>query len=126
LLQLGLDCDKLIACFHHYLTLEGHPITRANAEERMLKKLNQSLTEDIAPLLPTLRQAKDRSCIGSKTFRRQRDSVVFSGVEHDGNMALVDLPLYWTVTGSTSPFHAHNAWRWSSVTRVLPLLWLDQ
>ena len=25
---------------------------RANAEERMLKKLNQSLTEDIAPLLP--------------------------------------------------------------------------
>lgn len=50
--QLGLDCDKVIACFHHYLTLEGHPISRANAEERMLKKLNQSLTEDIAPLLP--------------------------------------------------------------------------
>ena len=52
LLQLGLDCDKLIACFHHYLAQEGHPISRANAEERMLKKLNQSLTEDIAPLLP--------------------------------------------------------------------------
>ncbi len=52
LLQLGLDCDKLIGCFHHYLDLEGHPISRANAEERMLKKLNQSLTEDIAPLLP--------------------------------------------------------------------------
>lgn len=52
LLQLGLDCDRVIACFQHYLTQEGHPISRANAEERMLKKLNQSLTEDIAPLLP--------------------------------------------------------------------------
>ena len=52
LLQLGLDRDKLIACFLHYLEQEGHPISRANAEERMLKKLNQSLTEDIAPLLP--------------------------------------------------------------------------
>lgn len=52
LLQLGLDCNRVIACFQHYLDLEGHPISRANAEERMLKKLNQSLTEDIAPLLP--------------------------------------------------------------------------
>lgn len=52
LLQLGLDRDKVLACFHHYLDQEGHPISRANAEERMLKKLNQSLTEDIAPLLP--------------------------------------------------------------------------
>jgi predicted nucleotidyltransferase component of viral defense system len=51
--QLGLDCDRLIACFQHYLALEGHAISRANAEERMLKKLNQSLTEDVAPLLPT-------------------------------------------------------------------------
>jgi predicted nucleotidyltransferase component of viral defense system len=52
LLQLGLDRDKLIACFHYYLAQKGHSISRANAEERMLKKLNQSLTEDIAPLLP--------------------------------------------------------------------------
>lgn len=52
LLQFSLDRDKLIACFHHCLAQEGHPISRANAEERMLKKLNQSLTEDIAPLLP--------------------------------------------------------------------------
>jgi predicted nucleotidyltransferase component of viral defense system len=52
LLKLGLDRDRVIACFQHYLTLEGHSISRANAEERMLKKLNQSLTEDIAPLLP--------------------------------------------------------------------------
>jgi predicted nucleotidyltransferase component of viral defense system len=49
--QLGLDCNRVVACFQHYLGLEGRPISRANAEERMLKKLNQSLTEDIAPLL---------------------------------------------------------------------------
>ena len=52
LLQLGLDRDKVIACFHYYLAQEGHSISRANAEERMLKKLTRSLAEDIAPLLP--------------------------------------------------------------------------
>lgn len=52
LLQLGLECDRVIACFQHYITLDEHPISRANAEERMLKKLNQSLTEDMTPLLP--------------------------------------------------------------------------
>lgn len=50
--QLSLDSDKLIACFEHYLTLEGTPITRATAEQRMLEKLRRSLTDDIAPLLP--------------------------------------------------------------------------
>jgi predicted nucleotidyltransferase component of viral defense system len=35
--QLGMDRDKLIACFDHYLALEGKPITRAVAEQRMLK-----------------------------------------------------------------------------------------
>lgn len=53
LLQLGLDCERVVACFQHYLSLEGHSISRANAEERMLRKLNQSLIEDIAPLLPS-------------------------------------------------------------------------
>jgi hypothetical protein len=52
LLQLGLDPERIIACFQHYLALEEHSISRANAEERMLKKLNHSLTEDIVPLLP--------------------------------------------------------------------------
>lgn len=51
--QLKLDPDKLIACFNHYLELEGNAITRAAAEQRMLEKLTRSLTEDIAPLLPT-------------------------------------------------------------------------
>jgi len=49
--QLSMDPDKLIACFEHYLVLEGTPITRANAERRMLEKLSRSLTDDIAPLL---------------------------------------------------------------------------
>jgi predicted nucleotidyltransferase component of viral defense system len=50
--QLGLDAGSLIANFEHYLALEGHPITRAMAEQRMLQKLTRSLTDDIAPLLP--------------------------------------------------------------------------
>ena len=50
--QLALDADKVIACFDHYLSLEGIAISRAEAEERMLKKLTRSLTEDIEPLLP--------------------------------------------------------------------------
>ena len=47
-----MDPDKLIACFEHYLELEGKPISRAIAEQRMLEKLRRSLIEDIAPLLP--------------------------------------------------------------------------
>ncbi len=50
--QLAMDDDKLVACFHHYLKLEGQHITRAMAEQRMLQKLTTSLVEDIAPLLP--------------------------------------------------------------------------
>lgn len=50
--QLGLDGDKLVACFEHYLALEGKAISRANAEETMLRKLIKSLIEDVSPLLP--------------------------------------------------------------------------
>ena len=50
--QLALDPAKVVAAFDHYLAQEGHVITRANAEQRMLEKLTRSLTEDIAPLLP--------------------------------------------------------------------------
>lgn len=63
LIQLGLDGDKVVACFRHYLEHEGNPISRTNAEERMLKKLNQSLTEDIAPLLPAGVQFTDADAI---------------------------------------------------------------
>lgn len=52
LLQLNLDRDQLIECFHHYLAQEGLSISRANAEQRMLNKLSRSLAEDTAPLLP--------------------------------------------------------------------------
>ena len=51
--QLAINDVKLVACFHHYLKLEGQDITRAMAEQRMLQKLTSSLIEDIAPLLPT-------------------------------------------------------------------------
>lgn len=50
--QLALNTGKLLACFEHYLALEGKPISRAVAEQRMLEKLTRSLTEDIGPLLP--------------------------------------------------------------------------
>jgi len=50
--QLDLDTGKVIACFEHYLDLEGHSISRAEAEQRMLRKLTRSLTEDVDPLLP--------------------------------------------------------------------------
>ena len=50
--QLSMNPDKLIACFEFYMSMEGKPISRAVAEQRMLKKLNRSLTDDIALLLP--------------------------------------------------------------------------
>lgn len=50
--QLSMDSAKLVACFEHYLCLQGQSITRATAEQRMLEKLQKSLTEDVAPLLP--------------------------------------------------------------------------
>ncbi len=52
LTHLSMDSDKLIACFEHYLSLQEQSISRAIAEQRMLEKLQRSLTEDIAPLLP--------------------------------------------------------------------------
>lgn len=57
--QLSMDPDKLITCFEYYLSLEGKPISRAVAEQRMLEKLSRSLTEDIAPLLPADIQFND-------------------------------------------------------------------
>ena len=53
LAQLSLNEEHVVATFGHYLKHEGHQITRANAEERMLGKLTRSLTDDIAPLLAT-------------------------------------------------------------------------
>ena len=50
--QLPLAPEKVIACLDRFLALEGKPITRAMAEQRMLEKLTRSLTEDVAPMLP--------------------------------------------------------------------------
>ncbi len=52
LTHLSLDYSKLLTCFEHYLALQELAISRATAEQRMLEKLQWSLTEDIAPLLP--------------------------------------------------------------------------
>ncbi len=52
LAQLNMDSDKLIRCFEHYLGLEGVIIGRAAAEQRLLERLEHSLTEDVVPLLP--------------------------------------------------------------------------
>ena len=64
--KLRLDKAKLVACFEHYVALEGKPISRAEAEQRMLEKLTRSLTEDIGPLLPPEVQFNDED--GIKAF----------------------------------------------------------
>jgi predicted nucleotidyltransferase component of viral defense system len=61
--ELALDADKLVRCFDHYLALEGKPITRAIAEQRMLEKLTRSLTEDVVPLLPAGVRFNDRDAL---------------------------------------------------------------
>jgi len=50
--QLNLDPAQVVAGFEYYLAQQELAISRANAEERMLRKLNRSLVEDINPLLP--------------------------------------------------------------------------
>ena len=52
----GLDVDRVIAMFGHYLDLSGQSISRAQAQERMFAKLAQPrLLLDIRPLLPAAR-----------------------------------------------------------------------
>jgi predicted trehalose synthase len=49
---LKLDPRQVVSGLEYYLAQQDLGISRANAEERMLKKLTRSLVEDIAPLLP--------------------------------------------------------------------------
>ena len=63
--QLSMNPDKLIACFEFYTSKEGKPISRAVAEQRMLRKLSQSLTDDIALLLPADIQFGDEDAINA-------------------------------------------------------------
>jgi predicted nucleotidyltransferase component of viral defense system len=50
--QRTLNPGNVVRALQHYLECGQTPISRANAEERMLKKLTRSLSEDVAPLLP--------------------------------------------------------------------------
>lgn len=50
--QLELDPMRVVSGLEYYLAQQGLSINRANAEERMLRKLTRSLVEDIQPLLP--------------------------------------------------------------------------
>ena len=50
--QCPIDFQKLVFCLEYYLAMDDLTITRADAEQRMLKKLQGNLTDDIAPLLP--------------------------------------------------------------------------
>ena len=63
--QLSMNPDKLIACFEFYTSKEGKPISRAVSEQRMLRKLSQSLTDDIALLLPADIQFGDEDAINA-------------------------------------------------------------
>jgi predicted nucleotidyltransferase component of viral defense system len=74
--QLEMTPDKLIACFEHYLKLEGKPITRAAAEQRMLEKLTRSLTEDIRPF-PEKKSVVQRMCIERRYQRGPSPMVSF-------------------------------------------------
>ncbi len=51
--QLRMDSDKIVDCFEYYLKIQNRIISRATAEEIMLKKLRGSLIEDVTALLPT-------------------------------------------------------------------------
>ena len=63
--QLSMNLDKLIACFEFYTSMKGKQISRAVAEQRMLKKLSRSLTDDIAPLLPAGIRFDDEDAINA-------------------------------------------------------------
>ena len=63
--QLSMNLDKLIACFEFYSSMEGKHISRAVAEQRMLKKLGRSLTDDIALLLPADIRFDDEDAINA-------------------------------------------------------------
>lgn len=51
--RLTLNNRVILACFRHYLGDTSPSLTRANAEEILLKKLAKRFVDDIRPLLPT-------------------------------------------------------------------------
>lgn len=74
MLQGSLDAEQVIACFDYYLRLEGISISRAEAEKRMLQKLERSLIEDVVPLLPAGVEFTDRDA--TEAFERIWNSLI--------------------------------------------------
>jgi predicted nucleotidyltransferase component of viral defense system len=85
--ELSLDRAKLISAFEHYIAMEGKPITRAIAEQRMLEKLTRSLTEDIAPLDCQL-ACRSRNRMRSRPSRPSGPNFCRCCAERPGNSRL--------------------------------------
>jgi predicted nucleotidyltransferase component of viral defense system len=70
--QLALDPQRVVDGLAHYLARQDIALSRANAEQTMLRKLRRSLTEDIAPLLPAgvaYTDADARAAFGTVWYR---------------------------------------------------------
>ena len=64
----------MIACFDYYLGLDDISISRAEAEQRMLQKLERSLIEDVVPLLPAGVEFSDQDA--TEAFERIWNSLI--------------------------------------------------
>ena len=72
-----LDTTRVVELFKLYMDAEGHPITRAQAEERMFQKLaNPDLLPDISPLLMPDEAAKLTEDAMNIAFSRVFDTLI--------------------------------------------------
>jgi predicted nucleotidyltransferase component of viral defense system len=50
--EIGINPDRVVDSFRHYMEHEGHKVSRAEYEENLIKKLHHPLfTQDIGPLV---------------------------------------------------------------------------
>ena len=50
--EIGINPERVVDSFRHYMEHEGHKVSRAEYEESLIKKLNHPLfTQDIGPLM---------------------------------------------------------------------------
>lgn len=50
--ETGIDPDRVVGSFLHYMEQEGHRVSRAEYEENLIKKLNHPLfAQDVGPLI---------------------------------------------------------------------------
>ena len=67
----GLDTDRIVEMFGHYLALSGRAISRAQAQERMFAKLAKPrFLLDVRPLLPAARAEALTEESTAEAFRR--------------------------------------------------------